>query len=393
MTSSHEHGAHPVGNPTPDAPPSQREDDPSSSVVTVTTRVDWQRWAWLAATLGFVFATIWILSQVPAVSVPLFIAMGVAYVLHPVVDWMSAKGLGRSWAIALLGGLVASALIVGGAVVIPALVEQGKRLPKQLQDRVGEANPWLEATFGVHLPQTADAAFRLLSTGLSSLSTRLGEVLDETGSVFDAISGGTSSALSVVAGLLLAPVLTAYFLRHYFRICSWVENAIPRGNYPKVMAHLRAIDEALAGFLRGQGIVALILAVMYAIGFYLVDLPLALLVAVVSGLGNFVPYLGTAVGVVLATMIVVLYGRSWVDAVLVYAVFAVVQFVEGWFITPRVVGDRVGLSPVAVIFFVLLFGELFGFVGVLLAVPLTAVLKILFLSAFHRYQDSSLYSA
>lgn len=391
---------HPLVRPNPPRTPSEppesdqaadRDNGSLPSVVTVTTNVDWNRVLWLGGALALLVLSVWVLAQVPAVSVPLMLAMGIAYVLHPVVDRMASWGIGRTWAIVVLVGSAVAVLVVSGILLIPVLIDQMRRFPQGLRDRFQEVSPWLEQTLGVHLPETVGATGHLLADELSHLNTRMDQVFGQSPSLGEIISGGTSSVLTALIGLMLVPVLAVYFLKEYVRIRRWIENAIPRRYHEAVVTQMRAVDRALGGFVRGQGVVALILAVLYAIGFHLVGLPLALLVAVVSGLGNYVPYVGTAFGILLASVIMLVDGQTWLDALLVYAVFAVVQFIEGWFITPKVVGDRVGLSPVPVIFFVLLFGELFGFIGVLIAVPVTAVLKILLRSLFQVYLESEMH--
>ncbi|MFW5740189.1 MAG: AI-2E family transporter [Myxococcota bacterium] len=385
-------GVAPVSSETAQPEQGSKRSEQVPAVVTITTNVNWRWLMWLVGSLAFIAFIIWVLAQVPAVSIPLLLAMGIAYVLHPAVDWMARWGIGRTWAIVVLVGAMVTVLVVFGLIFVPVLIEQIRQLPEQIDAKFDKWSPWIEDTLKVHLPESAGASFRVLGENLSEAYTRLGKLLGQTPTLGEVVSSGTSSVLTVLVGVMLVPVLVAYFLRDYPKIRGWFEDAVPRQHHDRFVAHMTAIDRALSGFVRGQGVVALILAVLYAIGFYIVGLPLALLVAVISGLGNYVPYLGTAFGIVLATAITLLGGHGWLDLVFVYAVFAVVQFIEGWFITPRVVGDRVGLSPVAVIFFVLLFSELFGFFGVLIAVPVTAVLKILFASAFKRYKQSVLYS-
>jgi predicted PurR-regulated permease PerM len=190
----------------------------------------------------------------------------------------------------------------------------------------------------------------------------------------------------------MIPVFAFYLLRDFDLITERVDHLIPRRLRPAFRARFTEIDQVLSAFIRGQLMVAGILVVLYAIGLSLVGLPLALVIALFAGLGNMVPYVGTTIGVSLATLMVLLDWQGLGHLAAIYGVFVGVQFLEGWVITPRVVGESVASRPLAVIIAILVFGELFGFVGILVAVPLAAVLKILIRVAIDEYRASELYA-
>ena len=216
-------------------------------------------------------------------------------------------------------------------------------------------------------------------------------LLAPAGSVVKAIFGGTVSVIASLAGVVMIPVFAFYLLRDFDRLVAYVHDLVPAGYREPVSARFREIDEAMSSFIRGQLTVAAILACLYSLGLWLVGIPLALVVGLVAGLGNMIPYVGTTIGLILATLMSLLDWHGFGHLLLVYGVFVVVEGLQGWVITPKIVGESVGLSPFTVIIAVLVFGELLGFFGVLVAVPLAAVLKILLRVLLEHYRASGFY--
>jgi len=190
---------------------------------------------------------------------------------------------------------------------------------------------------------------------------------------------------------VLIPVVTFYLLRDWDKLVEGIRASIPRKIEPTVSALTREIDEVLGAFIRGQLMVMLALGLIYALGLWLVDLDLAFIIGMAAGLLSIVPYLGTFVGVVAAVIAAVFQFQDLLHTVLVLAVFSVGQSLESMVLTPKLVGDRIGLHPVAVIFAVLAGGQLFGFLGILLALPAASALNVLFLHLNAQYRQSDLY--
>jgi predicted PurR-regulated permease PerM len=228
-----------------------------------------------------------------------------------------------------------------------------------------------------------------LKTALSNYWSEVGQV---AGGVFSYMTRSGAVLLQWLGNLVLIPVLTFYLLRDWDTLVARFRELLPRRYEAKFVELSLDCDDMLAGFIRGQLMVMLALAIIYTIGLSLIGLELALLLGVIAGLVSFVPYLGLIVGILLAGLAAFFqFGQIWPVA-LVAVVFAVAQAVEGMVLTPRFVGERIGLHPVAVIFAVLAGAQLFGFTGVLLALPVAAVVMVLLRHAHQRYVGSQLYS-
>jgi predicted PurR-regulated permease PerM len=348
-----------------------------------------RRVLWGLGVLGVLAALVALASAVRSVTVPLLVAFVIAYLLDPVVDRFEARGIGRTPAIIVLLGTF---LLVGGLVVlllVPQVVTEFAQVPEKLGLLLTRAEDALQHEMGVTLPSSFREA---LTAALNQLeATKITGLAAPLGHVLRTFFGGTVSLLASLAGLLMIPVFAFYLLRDFDRIVAHVHDLLPAGYREPIAARFREIDETMGLFVRGQLTVAGLLALLYTLGFWIVGLPLATLVGIVAGIGNIVPYLGTGLGVTLATALALLDWHGVGHLLAVYAVFVVVQGLEGWVITPKIVGESVGLSPFVVIVAVLVFGDLFGFFGVLVAVPLAAILKILLRVALEAYRDSEFY--
>jgi len=200
------------------------------------------------------------------------------------------------------------------------------------------------------------------------------------------------AVLQWLANLILVPVVTFYLLRDWDVIVARFRELLPRRHAAKFIELTLECDDMLAAFIRGQLMVMFALSTIYTIGLALIGLELSLLVGVVAGVVSFVPYLGLIVGIGLAGLAAFFQFHEWLPLVMVVLVFGVAQVLEGVVLTPRFVGERIGLHPVAVIFSVLAGGQLFGFTGVLLALPAAAVIMVLLRHAHRRYLSSQIYS-
>ena len=198
--------------------------------------------------------------------------------------------------------------------------------------------------------------------------------------------------LGLVANVVLIPVLTVFFLRDWDVLVERVASLVPRDHTRTVGRLARESDLVLGAFLRGQFSVMLVLGVLYAIGLWAVGLDLGLLIGFIAGIVSFVPYLGPATGVVLGVIAALVQFGDFMHVALVLGVFGLGQVIESYWLTPKLVGDRIGLHPVAVIFAVLAGGTLFGFLGMLLALPVAAIANVLLRYAHERYTHSRLYA-
>jgi predicted PurR-regulated permease PerM len=345
-------------------------------------------WSWLiiAAAIGG------LLYFLAPVLTPFALSALFAYLGNPLVERLAAKRMSRGSAVAIVFLLMTLAVALLLAIIIPALIEQARSVPGYIDalhawyDRV--AAPWLQSEFGFSL--TA------IDPGRAFASLRAH--LDDIGRFVPKLLGGlTTSGAAVmawVANLLLIPLITFYLMRDWQPMVERLHLMVPRPLEPTVTQLVRESDAVLGSFLRGQMSVVFALAAMYATGLSLAGLKFGMLIGIVAGLVSFVPYLGPVVGIGGGLISAIVSGGDiWVNVALVLGVFMIGQMIESFFLTPKLVGDSIGLHPVAVVFAVLAGGQLFGFFGVLLALPASAVILVVLRHAHERYLASNLYGA
>jgi predicted PurR-regulated permease PerM len=314
----------------------------------------------------------YVLYLLAPILTPFLLAAALAYLCDPLVDRLQRlhvpRGLGTL--LVMLGLLLLLALLL--AILAPLVQAQFRLLMAQVPSLVAwvEASllPWLGQTFGIDLQRD-----QALITGW--MRAHLTDLTGLTASL-PRITEGGMALVGVVTGLLLTPVVTFYLLRDWDRVLTGLGGWIPDPLRPRVTAILSEVDVVLAEFVRGQLGVIAFMCLLYSLGLWLIGLDYALAVGVISGVLVLVPYLGTIVGVLLGTLAAWTQFGEFSALIQVWAVFAVGQLLEGMVITPWLVGERVGLHPVAVIFALLAFGHLFGFFGVLLAIPASAALLV-----------------
>ncbi len=353
---------------------------------TEARRIDLVWSAWMVGALGLVFVLI---SVFGGVAVPVLLALTMAYVLNPLVTWLERRGLQRSLGTSLVfAGVV---LLMVGAVLylIPVFREEAAKLPEFFRRASTQVIPRVEGLLGVSLPE-------LVSQRAAELGDKASELLQSAGptaaKLVASFAGNTARFVATLLGLLVVPVLGFFFLQDYPRLVGMVRDLLPRRAVALVSRRFSEVDEVLSAFVSGQLTVGAILSVIYSAGLGIGRVDMAVVIGVIAGFGNMVPYLGTALGAVLALLALMLSWQGPWQLAVVGGTFLVAQLAEGLIITPRIVGEKVGLSPVAVIIAILAFGELFGFVGILLAVPVSAILKVVLRVVVARYQRTSLYT-
>jgi predicted PurR-regulated permease PerM len=274
-------------------------------------------------------------------------------------------------------------------ILLPLLREQVEQLvekaPEMFEWTVGTALPWLQAKLGL-------SALKLDAASLTeALKAYWKEVSTALLTVLGTVSRGGQAMMNWMMNLVLIPVVSFYLLRDWDDLVEGIRTLIPRNIEPTVSSLCREIEKVLGAFIRGQLMVMIALGLIYTAGLWLVGLDLALIIGMGAGLLSIVPYLGTFVGVVAAVIAVLFQYQDVMHTVMVMAVFVVGQSLEGMVLTPKLVGDQVGLHPVAVIFAVLAGGQLFGFLGILLALPAASALNVLVGYMHQRYRGSELY--
>ena len=358
-----------------------REDD------LATIAAFYRRVQWTALGLGVLWL-IWLLA--PILSPFVFAAL-LGWLGDPMVDRREARKINRNTAVILVFSAMTLVLLLAAILMVPVLEQQIMTLVESLPHYrdwfVSIALPWIEGRTGLQILSWLDPEY---------LFNLLREHWQSAGGVAATVLGYVSRSSFALIGwfvnLLLLPVLTFFFLRDWDLIVEKVGVLVPRNHYDTVRRLALESNEMLGGFLRGQMLVMLILGILYAIGLRLVGLELGILIGLIAGLLTFVPYLGPAAIVVFGGMAALVQFGDWQHLVGVGIVFGVGQIVESFWLTPMLVGDRIGLHPMAVIFAVMAGGTLFGFLGMLLALPVAAVVNVLLRFAQEHYRRSRLYA-
>jgi hypothetical protein len=343
--------------------------------------------AWLGVAL-LVALVFWLLAPVLA---PFVIAAVLAYVLHPLVlklEGLAGGRLPRALAVVLVEALALLALLGIFLLLVPILVREWPLLQQQLPlllDRLGEALNPLLAQMGLNV----SLDFRDLKTHLLAYLSANRE--DWWAPLMSSLKLGGSAALAVAGYVVLVPVALFYMLYDWTRLVNNLLELVPPSWRERFDGFMHECDQVLGEYLRGQMLVMLVLAVFYSVGLQLFGLDLALPIGVFTGLAVFVPYLGFGLGLVLALLAGLLQFASPHALVMVAVVFGLGQLVESFVLTPRLVGERIGLHPLSVILALMAFGQVLGFVGVLIALPASAVLLVALRRLRHQYLQSDLY--
>lgn len=325
----------------------------------------------------------------PVLTPFLFSAL-LAFMADPLADRLE-RHMPRTLAVVIVFVLISLVFALLLLILVPLIEGQLRSFFNNLPGYIEQVQltlvPWLERRFGISVAQALD---------VEALRNTVSEQWQAAGGAAASVLGYVSrSGLALITGLanlVLVPVLTFYLLRDWDRLIERIGELLPRRYAPTVTSLARDSNEVLGAFLRGQLMVMVGLAALYSIGLWIIDLNYALLIGIVSGLVSFVPYLGFMVGITAAAIVALLQYQDLLHLVPVVAVFAVGQVVESTLLTPILVGDRIGLHPVAVIFAVLAGGQLFGFFGILLALPVAAVVMVILRHAHERYVRSQFYA-
>jgi predicted PurR-regulated permease PerM len=333
----------------------------------------------------------WLLWLLAPILTPFVFGAMLGWLGDPVVDRLERMGRSRNTAVMLVFGTM-SVLVLLALVVLVPLVEAQivtlfESLPRYRDWFVGTVLPWLERRTGLELLAWLDPErlFQLVRTHWEQAGGAAATMLGY-------LSRSGFALLGWIANIVLLPVLTFFFLRDWDLFVGRVAALVPRDHADTVSRLAQESSAVLGAFLRGQLLVMLVLGVLYGIGLSLVGLNLGILIGIVAGVLTFVPYLGPATVILLGGIAALVQYGDWQHLLGVLAVFSVGQVIESYWLTPKLVGDRIGLHPVAVIFAVLAGGQLFGFLGMLLALPVAAIANVLLRYAHERYTHSRLYA-
>jgi len=325
------------------------------------------------------------------VLTPFAFAALLAWLGDPLVDRLERRGLSRGLAVAVVFFAMTAVIVLVTVALVPLLERQIARLIEKMPQTITWANdvvlPWLATHAGLQMGAFEPGQL------IDMLRSHWQQAGGFAATVFKQVSQSGLAIVGFLATVALVPVLTFYFMRDWDVMLGKVRDLLPRAVEPTVVRLARESDSVLGGFLRGQVTVMILLGLIYSLGLSLIGLDLALLIGLVAGLVSFVPYLGVVVGGGAAVIAAAVQFGDFFHPAMALGVFIIGQLLEGFVLTPQIVGDRVGLHPVAVIFAILAGGILFGFLGVLLALPVAAVGMVLLRELHRRYVTSELYAA
>ncbi|MCW5695406.1 MAG: AI-2E family transporter [Bauldia sp.] len=361
---------------------SERGDDAGAA------RPSFQRqvWFWLGI-LAVLLVALYVFS---GILLPFVAGMALAYLLDPVADWFERRGFSRLAATLIILVLFLILFVILLVALVPALINQLFGLIERLPELVGQLQemirPLLEGelaqSLGIDSEQVRSSLFSFVDEGASWMLTILGSIWN-----------GGVALVAILSLLVVTPVVAFYLLYDWDRMIARVDSWLPREHAPTIRELGGQMSRAIAGFVRGQGLVCLILAVFYSVALVAIGLNFGLLIGLGAGLLSFIPFVGTLVGFVASVGVAaVQFWPDWVWIAVTAGIFIIGQVLEGYFLQPRLVGNSVGLHPVWLMFALFAFGVLFGFVGALIAVPVAAVIAVLVRFALYRYLASPYYS-
>lgn len=319
---------------------------------------------------------------------PFVAGMAVAYFLDPLADRLERSGLSRLAATSVITAVFFLVVVLALIILVPIVEDQVLAFAHKVPGYMDTLNERLQ-------PLLNEAKKRLSPRDIEKLRSSAGEYAGTAVSwALGAARGvltGSLAVFNVLSLMFITPVVTFYLLRDWDKMVAKVDSWLPRDHAETIRTQMREINRTLSGFIRGQATVCLCLGLIYGIGLSVVGLDLGLVIGMASGMLSFIPYLGSITGFVSGMGLALAQGTDWHLPAMVAGVFVVGQVAEGNFLTPKLVGDKVGLHPVWIMFALLAFAALFGFVGLLLAVPVAAVIGVLVRFALSRYLSSPLY--
>lgn len=340
---------------------------------------------WLIV-LVFLVAFLWLFSTI---LLPFVAGMALAYFLDPVADRLERLGLSRMAATSLILLTFVVLLVLAFIIVIPLLAAQATDFAEKVPGYVSSLQQLVADPNSTILPGWMKGQVGALKENLAKY---VGEGASFLAGVFVQIWASGKALIDILSLLVITPVVAFYILLDWDRMIAKVDSWVPRDWVSVVRRLAGEMDHAIAGFVRGQGTICLILAILYGGSLSLAGLNFGLLIGIVSGLVSFVPYLGSLLGLVLSVGVALV--QFWPDypwILLIAGIFFFGQIIDGYVLQPKLIGERVGLHPVWLMFALLAFGALFGFVGLLVAVPASASIAVLVRYAISRYLDSDLY--
>ncbi len=345
----------------------------------------WQRALFWCGGIVLCGLALWLLS---AILLPFVAGFAIAYFLGPPCNRLERLGLPRGAAalVVLLGFLLAVALVL--LILVPLLETQIVELVRRFPSFLDAARADINSLMGFFQERLSPEDYGKLRDAVGG---KLGDAFSWLGRLLQGLVGGGLAFFNILSLVFVTPVVAFFLLRDWNRMIARIGSWLPRPHRETIRAQAALVDATLAGFIRGQATVCLLMAVFYAVALSLAGLDFGLIIGLLVGILTFIPLVGAAIGAGLALLLAVTQFTSWTSVGIVAGIFVVGQAIESNLLTPRLVGQRVNLHPVWVIFALLAFGNLFGLLGLIIAVPVAAVIGVLTRFALGRYLHSPIY--
>ncbi len=359
-------------------------------------RIEWQIGFWIAA-FALLIVFLWLFS---GVLLPFAAAFCIGYLLDPVADRLERLGLNRLGATLIILAAFILALVLIVILLVPVLGHQLAGLiqsfpgyVKKLQELIAQQSEYFTQGYGGELLQKLGLGGSAASEVRNQASDLVSQGATWAGAFLNSLWTRTAALVSLLSLLFVTPVVAFYMLLDWDKMIATIDGLVPLRHRDIVRALAREIDAAMAGFLRGQSLVCLFLGLWYGLGLSIIGLNFGLLIGITGGILSFIPYVGSLTVLVASSIVAIVQGwPNWHLLALAAGVFLVGQFLEGNILSPKLVGESVGLHPVWLIFALLAFGSLFGFTGLIVAVPMAAAAGVILRFAVRRYRTSQLYT-
>ncbi len=345
----------------------------------------------IAAGAVLVAIVVWLMMTLSTVATLLLTTLALAYILNPLVNWMTKIGFNRPVASGLI--IIVGLLIINGAIFffIPAVMKEVRAfldVGPQYFAKVGEQIVKLAEWLGVNTPSDWNEVYLMVVERLRLL---LPKMADPAAKIASTVFTSTIHIFSLVFYALLIPVFTYYLMVSFESIKSTIYDLIPPYTREPVVQRLRQIDTMMAGFVRGQLTICIILSVLYSLGFVIIGIDLPVVLGTLSGMLFIIPYVGTAFGIITGSIMALAKFGDFVHVAYVIGWITAVQLLEGYVLTPKIVGEAVGLHPVLYIVALMVGGTLMGFMGMLIAIPSAAIIRVLLMTLVDGYKRTYLY--
>ena len=339
--------------------------------------------------LGVLVAAVVVLFVFRGILLPFVAGAALAYALDPIATWLEKHRINRGVAALATVVVIAILFIAVFVLIVPVLINQLVDFLQQLPSLIGRLQtllgPWLESDWARYLGIDA-GSLRASLTGFFANGASIVQTL------LSSLLTGGRTVIDIASLLFVTPFVVFYLLRDWHRMVAWIDGLLPRDHADEIRRLARAMDEKVAAFVRGQMMSGTVLGIFYATGLVAIGLNYGLLVGMAAGVLSFIPYLGFSSGFIASIVIaLVQFWPNWIWLLATVAVFMAGQVLEGYVLQPYLIGTRVGLHPVWLLFALFAFGLLFGFLGLLVAIPAAAAVGVLFHFAIERYQASALY--